>query len=154
MADGGDGFVGRCEIVEPQRTNRRWPDEVKARIVAESFEPGVRVGDVARRYDLPPHHLSGWRRQARQGLLALPADLLGGVLPPCDRPVEARFVPLAISADAAPAPAARSPTETTGVSGNPGGIMTVEFGDVVLRVPGDVPVERAVTLIRALGGAA
>ncbi|MEF0943374.1 transposase, partial [Rhizobium sp. BR 362] len=40
MAD--DGFVGRYEVVEPRRGNRRWPDDVKARIVAESLEPGVR----------------------------------------------------------------------------------------------------------------
>lgn len=151
MADGGDGFVGRCEIVEPQRTNRRWPDEVKARIVAESFEPGVRVGDVARRYDLPPHHLSGWRRQARQGLLALPADLLGGVLPACDRTVTTSFVPLEIAGAAEPVSVTRARTEPPCV---PGGIMTVEIGDVVLRVPGDVPVERAAALIHALRGAA
>lgn len=46
MADGGDGFVGRCEVVEPRRGNRRWPDDLKARIVAESFQPGARVVDV------------------------------------------------------------------------------------------------------------
>ncbi len=29
MADGSDGFMGRCEIVEPRRRgNRRWPAEV------------------------------------------------------------------------------------------------------------------------------
>jgi transposase len=48
MADGGDGFMGRCEVVELRRRGkRRWPAEVKARIVAESFQPGVRVVDVA-----------------------------------------------------------------------------------------------------------
>ena len=41
-----DGFVGRYEVVEPRRGNRRWPDDVKARIVAESLEPGARVVDV------------------------------------------------------------------------------------------------------------
>lgn len=52
MPDGGDGFVGRCEVVEPRRKNRRWPDDVKARIVAESLQPGVRVVDVGRHYDV------------------------------------------------------------------------------------------------------
>lgn len=38
MADDGDGFIGRCEVVEPRRKNRRWSDDVKARIVAESLQ--------------------------------------------------------------------------------------------------------------------
>jgi transposase len=55
MADGGDGFIGRFEVVEPRRGCRRWPDDLKARIVAESLQPGVRVVDVARRHGLMPH---------------------------------------------------------------------------------------------------
>jgi FtsP/CotA-like multicopper oxidase with cupredoxin domain len=59
MADGGEGFMGRCEVVEPRRRGKRqWPAEVKARIVAESLQPGARVVDVAARYDILPHHLS------------------------------------------------------------------------------------------------
>ena len=57
MAD-GNGALGCVEIVEPRLGNRRWPDEVKARIVAESFQPGARVGEVARRHDIIPHQLS------------------------------------------------------------------------------------------------
>jgi transposase len=54
MAAGGEGFMGRCEVVEPRRRGKRhWPDEVKARIVAESLQPGVRVVDVAARHDMP-----------------------------------------------------------------------------------------------------
>jgi transposase len=52
---------------------KRWPDELKAEIVAESFRPGAVVADVARRYGCRPQQLHGWRRMARLGQLALPA---------------------------------------------------------------------------------
>ena len=45
MADGGEGFEGRIAVIRRTREYRKWPEEVKARIVAESFRPGVRVVD-------------------------------------------------------------------------------------------------------------
>ncbi len=37
------GCVSRVEVLEGPTGRRTWPDDLKARIVAESFEPGVRV---------------------------------------------------------------------------------------------------------------
>lgn len=150
MADGGDGFVGRCDVVEPRRGNRRWPDHVKARIVAESFQSGSRVVDVARRHGLIPHQLSDWRRHARQGLLAVPAEILAGL--PAPQGPEPMFVPLAVACEAEPLSDCGALVET---SSDAAGMMTVEFGpDLRLRIPGDVAVERAAALVRALRGAA
>lgn len=138
MADGGEGLGGRCEVVERPRGNRRWPNDVKARIVAESFQPGVRVVDVARRYQIIPHQLSDWRRQAREGLLVLPAEVIGQA----GAARVSNFVPITVEAEAAAPPERHDAAD---------GIIDIRIGeDVVMRVSCDVEVERAAALVRAL----
>ena len=45
---------GRVDIQVGPGRRRRWSDEAKGRIVAESFAPGVVVSEVARRHDILP----------------------------------------------------------------------------------------------------
>jgi transposase len=65
---------GRVDIRVGVGRRRRWSGEAKERIVAESYGPGAVVSEVARRHDMSPQHLFGWRKAARAGLLTLPAD--------------------------------------------------------------------------------
>ena len=52
---------------------KRWPDDLKAQIVAESLEPGAVVTDIARRHGCRHQQVHDWRRRARLGQLVLPA---------------------------------------------------------------------------------
>lgn len=44
-----DGAYRRIEVITGRRQRRNWTDEEKARILAESAEPGVNISAVARR---------------------------------------------------------------------------------------------------------
>src|SRR3982074_1006348 len=65
---------GRIDIRVGVGRRRRWSVEAKGGIVADSYAPGAVVSAVARRHDMSPQHLFGWRKAARAGLLTLPAD--------------------------------------------------------------------------------
>jgi len=57
-----DGFR-RIEVITGVGRRRRWTDEEKAWIVAESLDPASTVSAVARRYGLHPSQLLVWRQQ-------------------------------------------------------------------------------------------
>ena len=69
--------VGFVELLAAPSAKRRWSDEAKGRMVAETLVTGVMVNDVARRHGLKGNHLSSRRTLARQGKLVVP-EIAGG----------------------------------------------------------------------------
>jgi transposase len=65
---------GRVDIRAGVGRRRRWSDEEKGRVVAESYAPGAVVSEVAREHEITPQHLFAWRKAAREGRFAVPAD--------------------------------------------------------------------------------
>jgi transposase len=60
-----DGFR-RLEVITGVGRRRRWSDEDKARIVAESLDPGTTASAVGRRYGLHASQLFVWRQQLQR----------------------------------------------------------------------------------------
>jgi transposase len=115
-----EGFAGRIEVLTGATGRRRWPDEVKARIVAESYAPGGRVADVARLHGTTRWQVYHWRKLARKGLLALPA------------PAGAAAAPAAPAAPAFAAVVVEEPPRTGAAAA---AVLEIVVGEVVIRAP-------------------
>ena len=59
------GGYRRIELITGTERRRRWSDEERAQILAESFEPGANISAVARRHGVSGGLLHCWRKQAR-----------------------------------------------------------------------------------------
>jgi transposase len=104
----------RFEVITGTGRRRNWPPEVKARIVAESLAPGARVSDVARRHEIRPQQLFGWRRETRTGQLPVAGE------------EGTAFVPLVASLPSGPAAA------------EAGACIEIEMRGVVVRMRGRI----------------
>lgn len=116
----------RLEVLEGPTGRRTWPDDVKGRIVAESFEPGARVTDVARRHGMAAQHLSTWRRLARDGKIVVPVD-------------EPMFARLEIA-----------PRDEVVPEASAGGFVEIDTGGIIIRLPGDCTADRIADVVSAL----
>jgi transposase len=114
------------EIITGVGRRRYWSSEEKVRLVGEVAERGA--AEVARRYEVCRSLLYRWRRQMRQGELAVVT-------------AAARFVPVRIAPEGSPAvretkdepPAAPAPSENT--LGASLGLVEIVLGNGrVLRV--------------------
>ena len=116
---------GVVEVGSGVGRRRRWSNADKGRIVAESFAAGVVVSEVARRHEISPQHLFAWRKAARRGQLALPAD------------EAAVFVPVMM--------AAQKPVATTPS-------ITIETAGIVVRAECGVDVGWLAAVLRVVKG--
>jgi len=80
--DDAKGGFRRIELLTGPERRRRWSAEDKARIVEESLAPGARVAEVARRWQLCPQQVFGWRRAARATMAERPATSLAPAFVP------------------------------------------------------------------------
>src|SRR5688500_1542886 len=118
-----DGFR-RIEVITGVGRRRRWTDEEKAWIVAESLDPATTASAVARRYGLHASQLFVWRQR-----LAAPAA----------REAPA-FVPVVVAEDTT------APAEMAGR-------MEIALGPAVVRVGADVDaaaLRRVLEVVRGL----
>ena len=119
---------------------KRWPDEVKAQIVAESLKPGVTVNAVAARYGLRANHLSEWRGRARGGRLVLPAMAADGF---CFAPIvlsEGSVVTVPVLPDRPGMSEAQSM-----------GSIEIAVGQVTIRLDCATTATRIAEIVRAIG---
>ena len=115
----------RVEVITGIGRRRRWTDEEKAWIVAESLDPATTASAVAHRYGLHVSQLFVWRQR-----LAAPA------LP--EAPV---FVPVVVAEGGA------APAEVTGR-------MEIALGPAVVRVGDDVDAAALRRVLEVLRGLA
>ena len=118
----------RIEVITGVGRRRRWTDEDKARIVAESLDPATTSSAVARRYGLHASQLFTWRqRLQRRALTAETSDAPG-------------FVPVLLAEDS-PAPAEAACR------------MEIALGPALVRVGADIDaaaLRRVLEVVRGL----
>lgn len=127
--------VRRFEVFTGVGRRRDWSMEAKARIVAESFEPGTSVSAVARRHALSPQQLFSWRRALRKDAGSVPL-----------------FVPAVMVRDAETERAGSDATKTTRGRGRPrrAPLIEVELGGARVRVESGASPDTIAAVIGAL----
>ena len=113
--------MARFEVITGPERRRRWSQDRKRTIVAESFAPGAVVSDVARRADVSPGQIYRWRQELRavagfaRVLIAAGETAAAGDAAPCAEPA-----------------------------------IEVEVGKARVRIPGSIPAELAAAVVKAL----
>jgi transposase len=128
--DPNAGGVRRVEVISGVGRRRRWTREAKARIVAESFSSGLAISEVARRHDIRPQQLFGWRHQATTGRLVVNED------------AAALFVPVVADMSGDRMPSTPAATNNS--------VIEIEVAGAIVRVRGDVSASALAEVLTAV----
>ena len=114
----------RIELITGTVRRRRWTNEEKAAIVAESTRPGANIAEVARRYGVNRGLLQTWRRKAIVETRVFVPLRVDGVVPATDNNKDRANPPrsMAVEADASTRP----------------GTLEIECGGIRARFSGPV----------------
>ena len=131
------------EILNGVERRRRWSEDEKARIIEESFTPGAKVSDVARKHGVSRGLIFAWRKEARVDGFAIPAV-------PRLIPVQlATSSPLPSSV--MPAPLAQTPTPVRS-TGRKAGMIEIDLGGSKrVRVDANVDADALGRVLDVLG---
>jgi transposase len=129
-----DGAYRRVELITGQRRRRRWTAEEKAGIVAESFEEGANISEVARRHGVARGLLTSWRRQVSKQVVKMPG-----------------FVPVRVEPAGLPR-AAHARLEVTPVADGCHGRIEIEMCGARIRVEPGVDTATLLTVLSAVRG--
>lgn len=134
--DAKGGGYRRLEVLTRPVRRRRWSADEKARVVAETAQPGAVVTEVARRWEVTPQQVFDWRRRARKALAATTAA------------AEPGFVPIVAETPArsSPEPVAALPRATPAIE--------VTLAGAVLRVAPGTDADLLTMVLRAIRGSA
>lgn len=128
VSDDAQAGFRRIEVLTGPARRRRWSAEEKGQIVAETLRAGATVTEVARRWHVCPQQVWGWRRETREGHLALPGT-------ECAAGAAAEFVPIVTdgqSASMAVEREAAAPQRSTDLAGAPS--IEIRVAGAVVRV--------------------
>ena len=140
----GDSYR-RIEVITGQHRRRRWTAQEKARIVAESFEEGANISEVARRNGVVRGLLTVWRHKLAAAAGANARD----------------FVPVRIVSEGSPATAgepgcvAAAHTELREMASPSGqfrGAIEIEVSGARIRVEPGVDAATLCTVLSVLRG--
>lgn len=134
--DDAKGGYRRIEVLTGPGRRRRWSADEKARIVAETLVPGARVSEVARRWQVCPQQVFGWRRAVREDVPVSAVNAMSAVVPD--------FVPI-VSASGPP---------TVPGQPSPSAVIEVKLAGAVVRVVSGMDDAMLTAVFRAIRASA